>query len=240
MGKPGQPTNLTAVQTGDRVLLLYWYAPTNTGGDDIQGYRVQARTDPSNNPGSSFGPWADVIPAYAAVAGTSADYSYEIPGNTARMQFRVYSQIDDDANTGTPQTDGVVESVRSSNEVTVMYLDDAARMPLIPGAPDFENVENVRTDAKRDAFGDVDLEWMAPDIDATDEDLTNNNAPDSIGGYRIDVSDDGESWKQLERQTRRAATEFHYNDPDREDRHYRIFAWHAQTLGPGARTCRKV
>ena len=144
------------------------------------------------------------------------------------MQFRVYSQIDDDANAGT--TADVLESVRSSNEVVVTIRDDAARAPLIPAFPDFTNV-SPRTDAKRDAFGDVDLEWMAPPIDSTDE-TDDDNAPESIGGYRIDVSDDGNSWEQLERQTRRAATEFHYNDPDREDRHYRIFAWHAQTLGP--------
>ena len=228
LGKPGQPTNLTAVQDTDNTILLYWYAPTNTGGDDIQGYRVQARTDPSDDTSNSFGDWADTG-NYVEAPTVSADFSYTVTGDPDRVQFRVYSQIDDDANTTTG--DDVLESVRSSNEVVVTIRDEAARDPLIPDAPDFQNVPNGRTDAERDAFGDVDLEWMAPPIDSDTEEPV-DDAPESIGGYRIDVSDDGNSWKQLERQTRRAATEFHYNDPDREDRHYRIFAWHAQTLGP--------
>ena len=230
LGKPGQPTNLTAVQTADDIVLLYWYAPTDTGGDDISGYQVEVAIDASGDNSSSFDDWGDA-PAYSAAPGTSADYSYSISGTPSRVKFRVYSQIDADGDGGTGP---VVESVRPSNEVTVLNRTQAQRDTLIPDAPDFTNADD-REDAKRDPFGDVDLVWKAPDIDATDNDLTNNNAPDSIGGYRIDVSDDGDSWSLLERQTRRAATEFHYNDPDRENRHYRIFAWHAQTLGQAQR-----
>ena len=231
LGKPGQPTNLVAVESPDDTILLYWYAPTNTGGDEIQGYRIEVRTDASNDDNNSFGGWGPG-PTYTEAEGTSADATYSITsnGDPDRVQFRVYSQIDDDANIATGTTDGVVESVRSSNEVTVLNRTDVQLAPLVPGAPIFVDT-TTPPDAVRDAFGDVDLEWMAPPIDSTDE-TDNDNAPESIGGYRIDVSDDGNSWKQLERQTRRAATEFHYNDPDREDRHYRIFAWHAQTLGP--------
>ena len=230
LGKPGQPTNLTAVQTTNSIILLYWYAPTNTGGDDIQGYRVEVRTDPSDDSSNSFGDW-DVGPTYSTAKTVSADASYPVVADIDRVQFRVYSQIDADANTATSgDLDDVVESVRSSNEVTVTIRDDAARAPLIPGAPIFVDTTSP-PDAVRDAFGAVDLKWEAPAIDSSD-DTDDDNAPESIGGYRIDVSDDGISWEQLERQTRRTDTEYHYNDPDREDRHYRIFAWHAQTLGP--------
>ena len=47
LGKPGQPTNLTAVQDTSSTILLYWYAPTNTGGDDIQGYGFRPGQTPA-------------------------------------------------------------------------------------------------------------------------------------------------------------------------------------------------
>ena len=230
--KPGAPSGLTAVQTNVGSVLLYWYAPTNIGGGKNISYRVQASVDATENePDNSFTEYANATNGASVTPGAtvSADFDYTV-NNADRVKFRVYTLSDPDP---AITTDTVLVSERHSGEVTVTIRAEAARALLIPDAPDFDegdSNDNIPSDAIRDGFGSVDLDWDAPDIDPKDE--AGADDPPSIGGYRIDVSDDGISWKQLVRNTRRTDTEYHYNDPDRMERHYRIFAWHGQYLGP--------
>ena len=229
--KPGAPTGLTAVQTATDSISLYWYAPTNTGGGTSISYRVQtsvdATEDGTDNSFAEYGNATDgesVMP----VATVSAGFVYPV-GSSDRVKFRVYTLSDPDPD---DPDDKVLVSERHSGEVTVVIRMESARALLIPDAPDFDDgdANGGISDALRDGFGSVDLDWDAPDIDPKDEEAA--DSPPSIGGYRIDVSDDGMSWKQLVRNTRKTDTEYHYNDPDRMERHYRIFAWHGQYLGP--------
>ena len=229
--KPGAPTGLTAVQTDGSSILLYWYAPTNIGGGRSISYRVQASVDATEGQGVAA---SNAFAGYETETDTgggatrSADFDYTI-NNADRVKFLVYTLSDPDPDN---DADKILESTRHSGEVTVTVRDEVARALLIPDEPDFAGSTGPTDpgDATRDGFGNVDMEWMAPDIDPKGE--TGADDPPSIGGYRIDVSDNGESWKQLIRNTRRTATEYNYNDPDLMRRHYRIFAWHGQYLGP--------
>ena len=228
LAKPGAPTGLTAVQSAENIILLYWYAPANTGGGNSISYRVQASVDATEGgTDNSFAGYATVTDSVGGGPMRSADFSYSI-SDADRVKFHVYTLSDPDPGAGTT----VLVSARHSGEITVTVREEADRILLIPDAPIFANAvnQNEDGDATRDGFGDVDIEWDAPDIDPEGE--ASADDPPSIGGYRIDVSDDGVSWKQLVRNSRRTATEYKYNDPDRKERHYRIFAWHAQYLGP--------
>ena len=69
-----------------------------------------------------------------------------------------------------------------------------------------------------------------PSIDSSTPD-TADDFVDSIGGYRIDVSDDGIAWAPLVEHTRKTTPEFTYVDAERKTRNYRVFAWHGQYLG---------
>ena len=71
--KPGKPTGLTAAADGQTEIDLSWTAPSDDGGADITGYRIEVSTD-----GSS---WSDLE---ADTRSTSAGYSHTglAAGNT--------------------------------------------------------------------------------------------------------------------------------------------------------------
>ena len=238
LDKPGAPTGLTAVQTNTREYMLYWYVPAQTGGTDISAYKVEVALQ-----GGSFAvpPDADLDPDNTN--SNTAQATYRVPNDVdhddngatdnipvTMVRFRVYSQTSDA--TKTPAVTLTSNSPDTSRTLTLladMVIDPttresvALRTKRIPGRPTF-----VADDAKRDGFGNVDLDWNAP---ATGTDTT----PSTVSGYRIDVSDDeGISWRPLPnaKNTRKTDTEYTYKDPEKKNRHYRIFAWNGQYLGP--------
>ena len=237
LDKPGTPTGLTAVQTDTRIYTLYWYAPAQTGGTDISGYKVEVALQGGSFavPATGLTMQDDAVDTAQATYGvpTTVDHdgdsgNAEIPVTT--VQFRVYSETTD----VTKDPEVTLTSTRPDTSKTITLLVDTVTNPTtsmtvtlrtkrIPGRPTF-----VTDDAKRDGFGNVDLDWNAP---ATGTDDT----PSTVSGYRIDVSDDeGISWRPLPNanNTRKTDTEYTYKDPEKKNRHYRIFAWNGQYLGP--------
>ena len=147
------------------------------------------------------------------------------------VRFKVYTMTDDDG-TGGVTTNVMTSSTGTLSNVVTLVTDpdgtggitttqQLAR--LIPAAPTFGGAEGFTYDA----FGEVNGSWTAPGT-KTDG---SPNLPNSIGGYRIDVSDDGMSWRPVVDHTRKTKTEYMYVEEKKEDRRYRVFAWHGQYLG---------
>ena len=63
--KPGAPTGLTATADGQTEIDLAWTAPSDDGGADITGYRIEVSTDGSN--------WSDLV---ANTRSTSTSYAH--------------------------------------------------------------------------------------------------------------------------------------------------------------------
>ena len=227
--KPRAPTGVTAVQTEDRAFTLYWYAPTETGGTPVIDYEVHVSYN-----GGLFTELAldwrgstDTVSVDAVDPTVPPDDGGSPATAYTTVRYQVYAITRNADGSATPPIKELKSTGYGQSATMTLLADMAARDAAIPAVPLFADAN-----ASRDPKGNVDLEWTAPAIDGDDNDLTNNNAPDSIGGYRIDVSDDGMSWRRLINHTRKTATEYQYVDEEREDRHYRIFAWHAQYLGP--------
>ena len=62
---PGAPTGLTATANGETRIDLSWTAPSDNGGADITGYRIEVSPDGSN--------WSDLV---ADTGSTSTSYSH--------------------------------------------------------------------------------------------------------------------------------------------------------------------
>ena len=76
--KPGEPTGLTATADGQTEIDLSWTAPTDDGGADITGYRIEFSTD-----GSS---WSDLE---ANTRSTSTSYSHASLTAGSTRHYRV-------------------------------------------------------------------------------------------------------------------------------------------------------
>ena len=70
---PGAPTGLTATANGETQIDLTWTAPSDDGGEDITGYRIEVSEDSSN--------WSDLV---GNTGSTSTSYSHTSldPGST--------------------------------------------------------------------------------------------------------------------------------------------------------------
>ena len=238
--KPGAPTGVTAVQTTDRDYKLYWYTPRNTGGAPVSRYKVQvslngsrfADADTANITLSNPNPDNIVIGATPTEQGT-----YDVPetfdhdgvDSTAvvavtRVRFQVFAETGD-----TDDEDTILTSTSAGSTGTLTLLAAgntlSSRNNLVPNVP-------AAVTAVRDGFKNVDLAWTAPATNAPAADGTDTfTGPDSIGGYRIDVSDTGVVWRSLIDHTRKADPKYKYVDTEVKVRYYRVFAWHSQYLG---------
>ena len=215
---PGQPTGLTAVQSGEHTVQLYWYVPANNGGTEIEGYDTDVRLGCS-------GDWVDVDTQWTGLSGSDAhDASWMIPTDNTRPTracFRVRAHnspvsvlVDAERRYG---------SYSRTTRPLPVHADDAARIKVVPLA-----VTGTRASYTNDR---AKVTW---DAVALDQGLTVTR----VSGYRVDVSEDGIFWEPIRggSNTNRADDEgkpfFEYNYDGGEARTYRVFAKVAQTLGP--------
>ena len=231
--KPSPPTGVTAVQTATNAFSLYWYAPANNGGTAPIGYEFEV----SYNGGAyqdltltwrNTASTSDAQQASADAVHTGVPATIGSPAvNVTTVQYRVYA-ITRNPDTG---ADPPITELKSEHgQSPRMTINTAAQLAMrIPSPATF-----INDNAKRDPKANVNLEWTRPAIDS--DDTTADNAPDSIGGYRIDVSDDGLQWRSLNSHTRKTAAKYQYVDTEKKNRFYRVFAWHAQYLGPAQTT----
>ncbi len=81
---PGAPTGLTATANGQTQIDLSWTAPSDNGGEDITGYRIEVSTDGSN--------WSDLE---ANTDSTSTTYSHTglTAGNTRHYRVSAINSV---------------------------------------------------------------------------------------------------------------------------------------------------
>ena len=159
---PGVPRNLTAEADGTSEIDLAWQAPTDDGGAQVTGYRVQV----SDNGGAT---WQDLV---ANTRNTRTRYSHTglEPATTRHYRVSAINRI------------GVSRASRVASATT-----DAT----VPDAP--TGLVATATAPTR-----IDLIWIAPTYDG--------GAP--ITGYRIEVSETGAAWTDLQPNTGSAGTTF--------------------------------
>ena len=75
---PGAPTGLTATADGQTEIDLAWTAPSDNGGSDITGYRIEVSTDRSN--------WSDLV---ADTDSTGTGYSHTGLSAGSTRHYRV-------------------------------------------------------------------------------------------------------------------------------------------------------
>ncbi len=103
---PGAPTGLSATASGSTTINLDWTAPTNTGGSDITGYRIEVSPNGNSD-------WTDLV---ANTSGTGTTYSHTSlsPGTT--RHYRVSAR-----------------NVNGAGEPS--NIDDATTGTTVPGKP---------------------------------------------------------------------------------------------------------
>ena len=101
--KPGKPTGLTAKADGQTEIDLSWTAPSDDGGADITGYRIEVSSD-----GSS---WSD-LEADSNSAGTSYSHTGLTAGST--RHYRV-SAINPEGTGAPSNTDSATTDVAPSD-----------------------------------------------------------------------------------------------------------------------------
>ncbi len=119
---PGPPGNLSATANGRTAIDLTWDAPTNTGGADITGYRVQW----SDDQGSS---WSDVDPAHT---GTTRTYSHTGRSPNTRYDYQVYaSNSQGESATASSSTSVTTEAIMAPDAPTAVSVTPSGRTILI-------------------------------------------------------------------------------------------------------------
>ncbi len=119
---PGPPGNLSATANGRTAITLSWDAPTNTGGADITGYRVQW----SDDQGSS---WSDVDPAHT---GTTRTYSHTGRSPNTRYDYQVYaSNSQGESATASSSTSVTTEAIMAPDAPTAVSVTPSGRTILI-------------------------------------------------------------------------------------------------------------
>ncbi len=119
---PGPPGNLSATANGRTAIDLTWDAPTNTGGTDITGYRVQW----SDDQGSS---WSDVDPAHT---GTTRTYSHTGRSPNTRYDYQVYaSNSQGESATASSSTSATTDAIMAPDAPTAVSVTPSGRTILI-------------------------------------------------------------------------------------------------------------
>ena len=105
--KPGAPTGLSATADGQTEIDLSWTAPSDDGGADITGYRIEVSTD-----GLS---WSDLV-ANTNATGTSYSHTGLTAGST--RHYRV-SAINSVGTGSTSNTDSVTTDAATAPDLVV-------------------------------------------------------------------------------------------------------------------------
>ena len=159
---PGVPQDLTAEADGTSEIDLAWQAPTDDGGAQVTGYRIQV----SENGGAT---WQDLVPNTRSTRTTYSHTGLE-PATTRHYRVSAINGI------------GVGRASSIANATT-----DAT----VPDAPT-GLVATAITPTQ------IDLIWVTPAYDGGAE----------ISGYRIEVSETGAAWTDLQPNTGTASPTF--------------------------------
>ena len=159
---PGVPRGLSAEAVGTSQIALAWRAPSDDGGAEITGYRIEV----SDDGGAT---WQDLV-ANTRTTRTTYSHTGLEPATTRHYRVSAINRI------------GVSRASRVASATT-----DAT----VPDAPT-GLVATATTPTQ------IDLVWVAPAYDG--------GAP--ITGYRIEVSETGAAWTDLQPNTGSAGTTF--------------------------------
>ena len=159
---PGVPQDLTAEADGISEIDLSWQAPSDDGGADVSGYRIEV----SDDGGAT---WQDLVPNTRSARTTYSHTGLE-PATTRHYRVSAINGI------------GVGRASSIANATT-----DAT----VPDAPT-GLVATAITPTQ------IDLIWVTPAYDGGAE----------ISGYRIEVSETGAAWTDLQPNTGTASPTF--------------------------------
>ena len=159
---PGVPRGLSAEAVSTSQIALAWRAPSDDGGAEITGYRVQVSEDGGAT-------WQDLAPNTRSTRTTYSHTGLE-PATTRHYRVSAINRI------------GLGRASSIANATT-----DAT----VPDAP-------TGLVATATAPTQIDLAWVAPAYDG--------GAP--ISGYRIEVSETGAAWTDLQPNTGIASPTF--------------------------------
>ncbi len=136
---PDMPTGLMANAQSGTQINLSWTAPSNTGGQDITGYKIE---------GSQLGDCTDDAAdlAWATLAASNSGTTYAHMGLMAGQNWKYQ-----------------VSAITDTGTSTASICASATTMAK-PGMP----MELTAT-AKEDSPSRIDLEWMAPQVDGADD-----------------------------------------------------------------------
>ena len=133
--KPGKPTGLTATADGQTEIDLTWTAPSDDGGADISGYRIEVSTN-----GTS---WSDLV---ADTDSTSTSYSHTglTAGNTRHYRVSAINS----AGTGTASDSDSATTESASVQETTCSVDlvvNTGESCTYPGRSDVFSVNSSGT-----------------------------------------------------------------------------------------------
>ncbi len=159
---PGVPQDLTAEADGTSEIDLSWQPPTDDGGAQVTGYRVQVSDD-------GGGTWQDLAPNTRS---TRTTYSHTGLAPATTRHYRV----------------SAINRIGVSRASSIASATTDATVPDAPTGL----VATATTPTQ------IDLAWVAPDYDG--------GAP--ISGHRIEVSETGATWTDLQPNTGSASPTF--------------------------------
>ena len=159
---PGVPQDLSAEADGTSEIDLAWQAPTDDGGAQVTGYRVQV----SDDGGAT---WQDLAPNTRSTRTTYSHTGLE-PATTRHYRVSAINRI------GLGRASSIASATTDAT---------------VPDAPT-GLVATATTPTQ------IDLAWVAPDYDG--------GAP--ITGHRIEVSETGATWTDLQPNTGSASPTF--------------------------------
>ncbi len=103
---PGAPTSLTATASGTSTIDLSWTAPTDDGGSEITGYRIQSSPNGTSN-------WSNLV---GNTGGTGTTYSHTGLSAGTTRHYRV-------------------RAINANGAGAASNVDDATTATTVPGAP---------------------------------------------------------------------------------------------------------
>ena len=136
--KPGAPTGLMATEVGQSEITLSWTEPSDDGGADITGYRIEVSTDRSN--------WSDLV---ADTKSTSTSYSHTGLTAGSTRHYRVSAINSEGAGTASGADSATTRLQPNSAPTAVGTIPDQV---IIPGTELALNMSSYFNDPDDDAL----------------------------------------------------------------------------------------